>query len=210
MIKAHRISTKYRICYANQHLITTDTQKREVETSPFKTQFMQICQTPAELEWRLCLRNYEFWRGRRSQWNYSEGCLRFLISNFRRVLNVVCFLLGDCPASEFYMPTFRNTLFHLHRQVGACLPMKMEQGVSKRRHIKFRRPGINHKKEYNMCKVLKRPTNARECMNIYFLNSNHRHVSATRVAVFRVVRQRKHIQLQRVAINTQLKNKTFS
>jgi len=33
-----------------------------------------------------------------------------LISNFRRVLNVVCFLLGDSPASEFYMPTFRNTL----------------------------------------------------------------------------------------------------
>jgi len=27
------------------------------------------------------------------------------------------------PASEFYMPTFRNTLFHLHRQVGVstCL-----------------------------------------------------------------------------------------
>ena len=24
------------------------------------------------------------------------------------------------PAPEFYMPTFRNTLFHLHRQVGAC------------------------------------------------------------------------------------------
>jgi len=34
----------------------------------------------------------------------------FLISNFCRVLNVVCFLLGDSPASEFYMPTFRNTL----------------------------------------------------------------------------------------------------
>ena len=45
---------------------------------------------------------------------------KFLISNFRRVLNVVCFLLGDSPASEFYMPTFRNTLSHLHRQVGAC------------------------------------------------------------------------------------------
>ena len=44
----------------------------------------------------------------------------FLISNFRRVLNVVCFLLGDSPASEFYMPTFRNTLFHLHGRVGAC------------------------------------------------------------------------------------------
>ena len=41
-----------------------------------------------------------------------------LISNFRRVLNVVCFLLGNSPASEFYMPTFRNNLFHLHRQVG--------------------------------------------------------------------------------------------
>ena len=42
----------------------------------------------------------------------------FLISNFRRVLYVVCFLLGNSLASEFYMPTFRNTLFHLHRQVG--------------------------------------------------------------------------------------------
>ena len=33
-----------------------------------------------------------------------------LISNFRRVLNVLCFLLGDSPTAEFYMPTFRNTL----------------------------------------------------------------------------------------------------
>jgi len=33
-----------------------------------------------------------------------------LISNFRRVLNVVLFLMGNSPASEFYMPTFRNTL----------------------------------------------------------------------------------------------------
>jgi len=31
--------------------------------------------------------------------------------------SVVCFLLGNSPASEFDMPTFRNTLFHLHRQV---------------------------------------------------------------------------------------------
>ena len=31
---------------------------------------------------------------------------------------VVYFLVGDSSASEFYMPTFRNTLFHLHRQVG--------------------------------------------------------------------------------------------
>jgi hypothetical protein len=34
----------------------------------------------------------------------------FLISNFCRVLNVECFLLDNSPASEFYMPTFRNTL----------------------------------------------------------------------------------------------------
>jgi len=31
---------------------------------------------------------------------------------------VLCFLLGNSPVSEFYMPTFRNTLFHLHRRVG--------------------------------------------------------------------------------------------
>ena len=57
--------------------------------------------------------------------NLSENMTAelFLISNFRRVLNVVCFLLRSSPASEFCMPTFRNTLFHFHRRVG----MKMEQ-----------------------------------------------------------------------------------
>jgi hypothetical protein len=34
------------------------------------------------------------------------------------VIWLVRFLLGNFPTSEFYMPTFRNTLFHLHRQVG--------------------------------------------------------------------------------------------
>jgi len=34
----------------------------------------------------------------------------FLISNFRRILSVVLFLLGDSPVSEFYVPTFRNTV----------------------------------------------------------------------------------------------------
>jgi hypothetical protein len=75
-------------------------------------------------------------------WDASVGIsFLFLISNFRRVLNVVCFLLGNSPASEFYMPTFQNTLFQFHRQVGVkntYLPMKMEQSVLKRRHIKFR------------------------------------------------------------------------
>jgi len=37
-----------------------------------------------------------------------------------KYLLVVCFLLGDSPASVFYIPTFRNTLFHLHRQVDVC------------------------------------------------------------------------------------------
>jgi len=43
----------------------------------------------------------------------------FLISSFRRVLYAVCFLLGNSP--EFYMPTFRNTLSHLYRQLPTCL-----------------------------------------------------------------------------------------
>jgi len=43
---------------------------------------------------------------------------QFLNSKFCRVLNVLCFLLGNSPASEFYMPMFRDTVFHLRRQVG--------------------------------------------------------------------------------------------
>ena len=33
-----------------------------------------------------------------------------LISNFRRVLNIVCILLGISPASDCGLPTFRNPL----------------------------------------------------------------------------------------------------
>jgi hypothetical protein len=81
----------------------------------------------------------------------------FLISNFRRVLNVVCFLFGNSPASEVYMPTFRNTVFHFHRQVSVCriilhtptcLWRWNRQSVPKRRHINFRRRGITQKKTY--------------------------------------------------------------
>jgi hypothetical protein len=39
-----------------------------------------------------------------------------LISNFRRVLNVVFFLMDDSSASKFYMPTFWDTLSHLHKR----------------------------------------------------------------------------------------------
>ena len=59
--------------------------------------------------------------------------------------------LGNSPASEFYMLTFRNTLFHLHRPVGTYLPMKMEQSVQKCRNIKFRR----QKKGYNIQNTVK-------------------------------------------------------
>jgi len=37
----------------------------------------------------------------------------FFISNFGRILNAVCFLLGNSPASEVYMLTFRNTVFSI-------------------------------------------------------------------------------------------------
>jgi len=40
----------------------------------------------------------------------SRSAVTILISNFPRVLNVVCILLGNYRAFEFYMPTFRNTL----------------------------------------------------------------------------------------------------
>ena len=49
-----------------------------------------------------------------------------MITASRKTLqHVVCFLLGNSPVSEFYMPTFWNTLFHLHTYP----PMKMEQTV---------------------------------------------------------------------------------
>jgi len=35
-----------------------------------------------------------------------------------REVKTVCFLLGNSSASEFYMPTFRNTLFHLSYEDG--------------------------------------------------------------------------------------------
>ena len=82
----------------------------------------------------------------------------FLISTFRHVLNVVCFPLGNSPASEFYMPTFRAKLFpnnypsisQTYFILHTSLPMKMEHSVPKRRNIKFGRRRFNQKKEYNI------------------------------------------------------------
>ena len=73
--------------------------------------------------------------------------------------------LGDSPASEFHMPAFRNSLFHLQRRIGMknssylptyedgtdiYPPMKMEQCVPKRWYIKFRRPRITQKEACNI------------------------------------------------------------
>jgi len=45
---------------------------------------------------------------------HVQTSTQLLISNFRRVVNVVFSLLGDSPESEFQLPAFRNTLFHIH------------------------------------------------------------------------------------------------
>jgi len=70
--------------------------------------------------------------------------------------NVVFFLFGDSRASEFYVPTFRNILVHLHRSGEQeemflfARPMNTEQSVPKRRQIKFSRRCITQKQEYNV------------------------------------------------------------
>jgi hypothetical protein len=104
----------------------------------------------------------------------------FLISNFHRVLNVVCFLLGNSPASEFYIPTFRNTLFHLHRRI-PFIPIRLwrwnRQSVPKRRHIKFRRRGITQKKAYNIQNTVKVWNQEHwSSLNLKFPESNELHL----------------------------------
>jgi len=56
----------------------------------------------------------------------QENEKRTFSLNTNKVLNAIFFLLDDSPASEFYMPTLRNTLFHLHMP---CAPQRMEQAV---------------------------------------------------------------------------------
>ena len=46
---------------------------------------------------------------RRKKYMYNMNDI-FLISDFRRVLNIVCILLGISPASDCSLPTFRNPL----------------------------------------------------------------------------------------------------
>ena len=56
-------------------------------------------------------------QGHSPRWLVFEPRLFIVVFNVDRILRsiFVFFLLGDSPASEFYMPTFRNTLSYLHR-----------------------------------------------------------------------------------------------
>jgi hypothetical protein len=54
--------------------------------------------------------NITYWRCVLVGATLLRRIIRLLISNFRHILYVVCFLLGNSPASEFYVPTFRNTV----------------------------------------------------------------------------------------------------
>jgi len=56
---------------------------------------------------------------------------------------------------------------------------------------------------------LRRPTNTLECMNVILLHSNHRHVSAARRAIFKVVRTIMQLQLMCRNQSTAKKNRTF-
>jgi len=75
-------------------------------------------------------------------------------TNFHRLLNFLYFLLGNSPAPEFYMPTFRNTLSVPSSQAGILHtypPMMMEQTECyETLAYKIQTPGITHKKPYNI------------------------------------------------------------
>ena len=68
--------------------------------------------------WKLkeVVRGRPLWRTRcgRNYGTVVRECVKllnvFLISDFRRVLNIVCILLGISPASDCSLPTFRNPL----------------------------------------------------------------------------------------------------
>ena len=77
----------------------------------------------------------------------------FLISSFRRVQNVVCFLLRDSPASDLYMPTFRNTLSVPSSKAGVKMPLKMEQIECSETSAYINQTPGNHLNECNVQKL---------------------------------------------------------
>ena len=91
----------------------------------------------------------------------SEGrYLWFFSSSSQTYGDTVFFILGDSPASKFYMPRFRSTLsvpssYVLCSLFWGVIPRRLNftcrrfgsDSVSKRRHIKFRSLGITQNKD---------------------------------------------------------------
>jgi hypothetical protein len=61
--------------------------------------------------------------------NDCRGFNNFLISNFRRVFDIVSSLLGVSPASDFCMPTFRNHLSVPSSKAGYEVWRQLEMGT---------------------------------------------------------------------------------
>jgi len=81
--------------------------------------------------------------------------------------NVNKILQGNSPATKFYMPTFRNTLFHLHRQVGipSYLPAYEDGTVcSETSAYKIRSPG-NYPEESIQHSERGQSLKSRKCYN---------------------------------------------
>jgi len=75
-----------------------------------------------------------------------------LISNIHLVLNVIFFLLGGSPASEFYVPTFRNTLSVPSSEAVRATYTAYEDGTvcSETSTHKIQTPENHQKKTYNI------------------------------------------------------------
>jgi len=86
-------------------------------------------------------------RDKKSRTTEKETCRRLSIyASYMQTLSTLCAFFWVIPRRlNFICRRFGALfLFHLHR------PMKMEQIVPKRRHIKFRRRGIIQKKAYRI------------------------------------------------------------
>jgi len=79
--------------------------------------------------------------------------LQTRLKHYRVLAVATCCMLSS--GSEFYMLTFRNTLFHFHRQVGmkyTSYPPEYEDGTecSETSAYKIQMPGNYQKKEYSI------------------------------------------------------------
>ena len=105
-------------CFSTTNIITL--KRRNVTSHTHICCSLVLYRWTAGFKWFTVLKlvNRSVVFNERSVFPFSSGTSTFKISNCRPVLNAVCCLLGNSPAYEFYMPTFRNTVFHLHRWGG--------------------------------------------------------------------------------------------